>query len=232
MVFNKLKSSIKKYKSSKGDPQLGPESTGNLEEIDSYIQQHIGSIDFVYHEIASDYVHVDVHHVAPEKDRPFHVLVTSGMSDKPMKAPRAGARWKYAELLLLLPESWPLSEEAFEEEENYWPIRELKRLARFPHEYKTWISHGHTIANGDPAEPFAKNTKFCNSMLYESISFPNLHPLQIGEKEIFFWTVYPMYSEEVEFKLQHGSEALMNRFLELGLNDVIDPKRRSAAAKQ
>ena len=232
MVFSRLKSKIKKYTTSKGDPKLGPESTANLEAIDAYIQQHIGPIDFVYHEIASDYVHVDVHHVPPDKNRPFHVLVTSGMSDKPMKAPKAGARWKYSELLLLLPESWPLSEDVLADEENYWSLHELKRLARFPHQYNTWLSHGHTIANGDPAEPFAKTTKLCNSMLYESMSFPDLHPLEVARKEIFFWTVYPLYSEEVEFKLQHGSEVLMSRFVELGINDVIDPSRRSVVPKQ
>ena len=31
--------------------------------------------------------------------------------------------------------------------ERFWPIQMLKFLARFPHEYKTWLGWGHTIPN-------------------------------------------------------------------------------------
>ncbi len=57
------------------------------ERIGTHIEAYVGSIDGVFHEIASDIVHVDVHHVTPTDQRPYHTLVTSGMSDRPMAAP-------------------------------------------------------------------------------------------------------------------------------------------------
>lgn len=47
--------------------------------------------------------------------------------------------------MLFLPENWPTSSDAFKDDKYYWPIKLLKQLARFPHEYNTWLGYGHTI---------------------------------------------------------------------------------------
>ena len=51
------------------------------------VQRHLGPIDKVWHEILSDTVHLDVHHLPPSPGRNYHTLVTTGMSDLPMNAP-------------------------------------------------------------------------------------------------------------------------------------------------
>ena len=58
------------------------------------IQAHIDKIypckekePYVYHEIASDIVHIDVNVIPPEGERDYYVLWTSGMSDLPMDLP-------------------------------------------------------------------------------------------------------------------------------------------------
>ena len=43
-----------------------------IEEISNHITAHIGEIDMVYHEVISDTVHIDIHHVKPTLERPFH----------------------------------------------------------------------------------------------------------------------------------------------------------------
>lgn len=60
---------------------------GSLEEISDHIEKYVGKIDMVFHEIVSDQVHIDVHWVKPTEERPFHTLITSGMSDKEMTTP-------------------------------------------------------------------------------------------------------------------------------------------------
>mgnify|MGYP000664765674 CR=1 FL=1 len=35
----------------------------------------------VFHELMSDIVHIDVHIVPPDENRPFYLLFTTGMSD-------------------------------------------------------------------------------------------------------------------------------------------------------
>ena len=69
----------------------------------------------VFHELISDQVHIDLHWVKPTAERPFHTLVTSGMSNLPMTTPPGAEEVRYAELSICLPADWKLSEEDFKE---------------------------------------------------------------------------------------------------------------------
>src|SRR6266849_7875689 len=73
----------------------------SLELIVKHITTHIGEPSTVFHELASEHVHIDVHVVPPRPDRDFYTLVTSGMSDKPMKVPKQvkGKGLEFAELI-------------------------------------------------------------------------------------------------------------------------------------
>lgn len=213
----------------------------NIEAISAHIEKHIGKIELVFHEIVSDIVHIDVYWVKPTEKFPFHTLVTSGMSDKPMYAPEGIEIPRYAELCVLLPADWPIEaqpfqtmEESFEDENNYWPVRWLKMLARFPHEYSTWLGQGHTIPNGENAEPFAANTKFGCMILLPSLSLGrNFRELKINdEKTINFHCLYPLYKEEMNHKLKNGLEALIDLFEKFRVTDVVDIKRRNTCAKK
>src|ERR1019366_7903681 len=89
--------------------------------------------------------HVDIQVVLPTPERAFTTLITSGMSDRPMTTPKGQESRAYTELVLSLLQDWPLDEDSLRDERFYWPIRLLKTLARFPHEYKTWIFAKNTI---------------------------------------------------------------------------------------
>jgi hypothetical protein len=165
-----------------------------LEEIDAHIERYVGKVETVFHEIFSDLVHLDVHFVTATKERPYHVLVTSGVSDEPMNVPEGMEEFRRAELLIALPRSWPLAQDEFKHEDNYWPVRWLKTIGRMPHAYDTWIGWGHTIPHGDPAEPIA-NTGFIGMMLVA----PQWLPVEFfqmtaedGEK-ITFYQLVPLY---------------------------------------
>lgn len=200
--------------------------------LEQHIERFAGKINLVYHEIISDLVHVDVHQIKAHGDRPFHTVVTTGMSDRPMDAPEGGA--KYAEVMLCLPPSWELSEEAFKDERNYWPIRMLKYLARFPHEYDTWLDWGHTIPNGDPPAPFNEHVGFTGLLLAPPITFPpefmtaNIRP----DKQVRFLAVIPLYTEEMQLKLKDGADALYDLFDERGVSELLDPKRANVVKKK
>ena len=75
-----------------------PGEDSSLEAISDHIEQYVGNIDIVFHEIVSDMVHIDVHWVKPTKEKPFHTLITSGMSDLPMTVPEELEEHQYAEL--------------------------------------------------------------------------------------------------------------------------------------
>ncbi len=141
-----------------GDPE-------HIKAISGHIEKHLGKPTSVFHELLSDVVHIDIHIVPPRPQRNFYTLITSGMSKLSMNAPAGSEKWAYGELLLCLPANWPLRDEDLKNENNYWPLRWLKYLARFPHKYKTFLSAFHSMPNADPPEPIASNTKFIGVML-------------------------------------------------------------------
>jgi hypothetical protein len=213
--------------------------SANIERISNHIEQYCGKVGSVLHELVSDMVHIDVHWVQPTPERNYHTLVTSGMSDRPMLAPEQAADCEYAELMLCLPPEWPVGEiyEALPGQEpnprHYWPIYVLRMLARFPHKFSTWLWLGHTMPNGDPAEPYADNTQLCCALLLMPLRFePGFRKLVIDEeKTINFLSVVPLYNEELEAKLEKGVEALIPGFDKHGVTELLDVKRRNVCKK-
>jgi hypothetical protein len=83
-----------------------------IESVDNHITTLIGPIEQVIHEIVSEYVHIDLYHIAPSEKHPYNTLVTSGMSEKPMlvdKDVRDRSKYRYAELTMSLPADWPIA---------------------------------------------------------------------------------------------------------------------------
>jgi hypothetical protein len=204
-----------------------------IEAISGHIEEHLGPVANVLHELVSDLVHIDVHVVEPTNEVPYYRLVTSGMSDAPMSVPDELRELRFAELMVTLPRTWSLEQEDWQDEANYWPIRWLKTLARFPHEYDTWLGFGHTIPNGDPPEPFADGTQQCCLLVLPSPTVPEgFHKLETADgKQIHFYSLVPLYREEMNLKLRKGTEDLLNLFDRHGVQDVIDPARKNVARK-
>ena len=66
-----------------------------------HLQRHLGKTETVWHEIVSEFLHIDVHAYEPSPHWPAVVLVTEGMSGLPMMVPRElHPRWRWAELVL------------------------------------------------------------------------------------------------------------------------------------
>ncbi|HYF52195.1 MAG TPA: suppressor of fused domain protein [Planctomycetota bacterium] len=213
-------------------PDLSAGDPDNIEAISKHVEKHIGEIETVFHELISPTVHIDVLWVKPSEKRPYHVLVTSGMSELPMHAPEGAEDYRYAELLIALPPDWPLSQEAFKDEKNYWPIRWLKNIARGAHEMKWWVSYGHTIPNGDPAEPFAENTQMSCWLLAPPIMVADsdFAKLKINdEKTIHFLAMVPLYPEETELKLSRGADKLYDLFDKHRVTELLDLERSNVA---
>jgi hypothetical protein len=215
-------------------PFESPRGEECIEQISDHIDAHLGKVETVLHEIVSDAVHIDVHLVKPSESFPFARLVTSGMSDLPMTIPGGVEAPVYVELLMTLPGDWRLDQNSFQDEVWYWPVRLLKGLARLPHKYNTWLGFGHTVPNGDPAEPYASSTRLCGAIILPSVTVPDdFHRLRINErKEITFFSVVPLYDEEMNLKLRAGSDELLDRFDRLDISDIVDPLRRNVAKKR
>jgi hypothetical protein len=186
-------------------------------------------VDYVWHELVSDLVHIDIHVIKPTAERPWFILVTSGMSDLPMHPPEGAEDYTHAEIMLCLPPTWKLGQEHFEDERNYWPVRWLKMLARLPHEYKTWLSYWHTVPNGDPAEPLANDTSLVGFMLVPPMTTSvEFHELLVPPaRTIRFLAAIPLTKDEMAFKLQAGAGELLDRLEQAKVTELVNPARKS-----
>jgi Suppressor of fused protein (SUFU) len=185
-----------------GEPGRGfvpPSGESHLEEITAHVERCYGPVRRVLHEVISDRVHVDVLIADVAEDHPYITIVTSGMSDLPMQSKDGGP--SRCEVMMRLMANHPLSQEAFADEANYWPIRKLKMLARMPHLLGSSFAAGHTIAT-DPPEPVHPGSEFCALGLLEPLD-PQARTIRTKDGlEIALLQVVPMYREELEWKLK------------------------------
>ncbi len=207
-----------------------PEELG-ADTIARHVERHLGPVAAVFHELISDAVHLDVHWVKPTPVRPYHFLVTSGMSDRAMAVPDRVDAPRHIELVVTLPERWWIGEEAFASDNWYWPVRQLKTLARFPHTYDTWLGEGHTVTNDDPPQPLAPGTRLCGALLRAPQHVPQaFRELKLDRgKTIRFLAVVPLYEEEMALKMREGTDALVAALRRHGVSDVVEPTRKSVA---
>jgi hypothetical protein len=179
-----------------------------LDAIGAHVERHLGPLTTVVHDRAHP-VPITLLHVAPGVGRPFHAFITAGMSRRGMSVPDGAEAFGHAELVLTLP---PESAVGPGELRDSWPVWWLKRLARFPHDHATWLGWGHTVPNGDPPEPIAPGTHQCCLLLVDPTVAPKrFAQLETDERLIHFYSVVPVYREEMELRLRDGVGALVDR---------------------
>ena len=193
-----------------GVPEVYTEEEMNA--VEEHIQQYFGKFENVFHELDSPDIHVDICVVPPSEERDYYTLVTMGMGAHRMNVPEELAEYKLerAELVIALPGNWKLKHEDLKNERWYWPIRLLKTLARLPITSDTWLGFGHTMDNEDD---FAKDTKLCAAMLtgpQDTEDGSEVCILPSGE-EVNFYQVIPLYREELEYKMEHDADALLDK---------------------
>ena len=230
-------SPIYRYETPRDQGLRVPQAFGTYaEEITAHFEALFpGRESFVFHEILSDLVHIDVNILRPTEKDNYYVLYTTGMSDLPMTLPDEipdQEAWKYAELYLFLPGDWDFGKTGDLDkdlpESSYWPIRMLKFLARFPHEYETWLGWGHTMPNGPDYTPLTEGAGFGGVVLAQ----PSVvAPLETRDKKrLSFYLVIPAYRQEIEYKLKYGMEELDKLFIKNQMPLVLDLHRPNYCA--
>ena len=198
----------------------------SVEIIDEHLDKFFDSEEIlVLHEKESEIVHTDIIIVKPGKNRKFNLLMTCGLSSLPMNVPVEIDYLKFAEITMLVPDNWKLNYEDFANEDNYWPIRILKQLSKYPHLNDTWFGYGHTIPLDDTHEV---NHSFDSVILLESIELSeDFTYINTDKKEIYLYAAIPIYKEELEFQQEHGTDKLLELFEEFDIEEVIDINRKN-----
>lgn len=225
--------------------------TRYLEEIEAHFKKLFPTPDSshaVYHELVSEYVHIDVHRLAPTKDRPFYVLYTTGMSDLPMTFPD-DTTWDFrkiherAELFCLLPPDWfPPDDDDVPRKLKIranWVVECLKKAARHPHMHKSNLFNGDLLRFTAECMPFADNTELCSGILIQ-LDRKDMGG-KYGDDLEYFVTkdnsyinllcFVPLYREEMRFRTEHEGTELFERLFGSQINDfsqlIIDTDRKN-----
>ncbi len=205
-----------------------------MEEIEDHFDKCFpGRETSVFHELLSlpGELHIDVHFMCdPENANPI-VVYTTGMSDFLMVIPddveEERNKYERAELMMYLPVDWPVNDDDFNKDVNYWPIKLLKTLARFPQKYSTWLGPGHTVPNTEGTRPYNRSTKLNGVILLPPADELGLFTAKDGTL-INIYGVVPLYKEEMNYKLKHGVNALIDKLLTLNTDaTVINPSRKN-----
>ncbi len=205
----------------KYDPEFYTEQ--EVEAIENHIERYFGPFDEVLHEIVSPGIHVDICVIKPNAARNYYTLVTMGMGAHEMNVPE---QWRddntRAEILVTLPSHWNIKSH---DEDDYWPVRWLKILARLPGNEDSWLGWGHTVPNG---EPFASNTDLSGILLELPYTFgEDSMTCQLPNSEtVNFYQMIPLYEEEMEYKVKNGTDVLTDQFDD-DFDHVVDIRRKN-----
>lgn len=203
-------------------------SEDEMSAIEQHIKNTFGEFENVFHELVSPDIHVDICVVPPSERRNYYTLVTMGMGAHRMNVPKELAEYKLerAELAIALPPDWKLDKDSMQEQRWYWPVGLLKVLARLPISNDTWLGFGHTM---EKQSPFAEDTELCAAILTgpQDMDLDTCGEVCIlpGGEEVNFYQVLPLYREEMEYKLKHDADALLERLAAVSF--VVCPDRPS-----
>lgn len=208
-------------------------SEDEMSAIEQHIKNTFGEFENVFHELVSPDIHVDICVVPPSDERNYYTLVTMGMGAHRMNVPEELAEYKLerAELAIALPPDWKLDKDSMQEERWYWPVGLLKVLARLPISNDTWLGFGHTM---EKQSPFAEDTELCAAILTgpQDMDLDTCGEVCIlpGGEEVNFYQVLPLYREEMEYKLEHDADALLERLAAVGF--AVCPDRPSCLEEE
>lgn len=203
------------------------ESQHLVEVIDNHLQDFTeDDEEIVFHETETSKVHTDIFWIKPNLEyRPYSILMTCGLSTKPMKIPE-DVKYKYVEVVMLLPKEWELENGKWKENKNKWPLDHLRKIAKIPYETNSWIGFGHTIIHDPTNNKCFPNTNFNSSVILSSKTLPDAFTkIKFNDDTIRVYTAIPLYPEELEYKLNNDANALVDKFIESNIEEIVNSNR-------
>ena len=212
------------------------EHSSDEQEIIAYVSQRFGPTDeLALREILPvlKNVHVAIHVIRPTGQHPFMTLFTTGMSSRAMNVPAGQEAYSFGELVMHLPMHLPMTwlhplDARSDDNASLWPVQVLRQAAYLPHVTDTWYGPCHTAAFADPPQPLGLNVPQTSVLLLAD----KLLPLQLGSgKSVKFFTVLPIYTEELDVVARLGVAELLDRFQKHLVTPLVEPERINVGLK-
>ena len=209
-------------------------SASYRQEIIAHIEKHLGPISATFRREDSDSP-VDLLWLRPSANRPYHTLITLGLSDRPMDIPDDVANKnaaERAELMIMLPPEWNISPDNLNSEQGYWPIAWLTMLADFARTPGNWLGTGYVFPNGDPMTEIA-DTPFSGVLVLPPfVSHPHEYYAFRSRDgtRLNLYALIPLYPGEIDLKSEQGLDVLLEHFDKTGINsEVVDIHRKDSS---
>lgn len=198
-------------------------SDEELHALEGYVEESFGRVVRTYYEFDPDIPKVDLIVCAPSKGRALYTVTTFGLGAFRLSVPKEleERNQSFAELSVLLPESWDLAEDT-------WPLALLKEL-----------SHAVIESYEEADTPLPGRFFRCGESVREESGFygvltvpasvrEGLHPrvmLPYG-RMVNFYLLVPIYEAEWNYIIMRGSSLrLWKRMAARGLGAFVQPGR-------
>ena len=209
-------------------------SASYRQEIIAHIEKHLGPITATFRREDSDSP-IDLLWLRPGANRPYHTLITLGLSDRPMDIPDDVANKnaaERAELMIMLPPEWNISPDNLKSEQGYWPIAWLTMIADFARTPGNWLGTGHIFPNGEPMTAIA-DTPFSGVLVLPPfVSHPHEYCVFHSRDgtRLNLYALIPLYPGEIALKTQEGLDTLLEHFDDSGINsEIVNPRRKDSS---
>lgn len=184
-----------------------------MDEIQEFIEENFGEIEYIAHEIESTYVHTDT---AIVKDfEGAGAVITFGMGAKKSYSPLE--EFKHTELIAYVSPDFD-----FKSKKGLIFANEISGLTKVPFRDNTWFGTGHTI-------PTSK--KFKENFGYDAFLMIKISQTCFikGIGDISFLLMIPVYADERQWMIDNNSMEYfknMNRVFEADDALFCDIERR------
>jgi len=201
----------------------------HIDWISDHIDRYFPDAEItVFHEFLPSSLKIHVYFIKPA-NADYNVLLTEGMSTLAMNVHESVEdkdNYKFAELMMVIPRDMEFGEVYTTDSKNSYAITMLKETARFPHYYDTWVGEGHSIVTGAEMEPYSVETRFVGGILLPSVTFSeDVMSIQREGRVINIYSFFPLYEDEVQYKVAHGYDAFLDLLIEKDAPEILDNDR-------
>lgn len=159
-----------------------------------------------------------------ELDTPVKVLMTNGFSAYKMPVPYRYQDRAHAELYFCLPSYW--EPEELDNPSMNWVYEWINKIPQFAVKNETWLGPGHTFSIGKEKETISPTMKQDHFILVDPILLERaLAPIKVGEKEVYFYGIIPIFSDEWDYKQGKGTVKFLRKLLSKGVTEKLDDFR-------
>ena len=158
---------------------------------------------------------------------PVNVLVTNGLREKRMNVPERETGKEHIELFFCLPSYWEWDD--LNNPNTNWVYEVIQRLSAYLLENDdAWFGNGHTMNARKDGSSLSSTMKQDHLILLNPLLLEEaMAPIQVGDMEVNFLSIVPIFSDEWDYKQSKGTVKFVRKLINKGVSEKLDDFRTS-----